>query len=71
MVEMICKKTQIIIVKRLATQSAVEEKNARIGFNTPVRQRTFFEIGTLIEANPFQIVGIVVQIRYLTGTPPL
>lgn len=71
MVEMIRKKTQIITVKRLAVRGAVEEKNARIGLDTPVRQRTFFDIETLIEANQFQIVGIVVQIRYLTGIPPL
>lgn len=71
MVEMIRKKTQIITVKRLAVRGAVEKKNARIGLDTPVRQRTFFDIETLIEANQFQIVGIVVQIRHLAGITPL
>ena len=71
MVEMIRKKTQIITVKRLAVRGAVEEKNARIGLDTPVRQRTFFDIRTLVETDTLQIVVIVIQIRHLTGIAPL
>lgn len=61
---------QILAVQSLAPCGAVEEKNARIGFNTPIRQRTFFGIRTLVETDTLLIVGTVVQIRNLTGIAP-